>query len=376
MRDDKELYRQSTACRCDETKSHVEILLGDCAMGIEYRVLGLPGRDNALFVRINSGQRITRLLFDCGEAVLETLSFAEVQAIDHLCFSHLHMDHISGFDSFFRAVYARTDRPNRIWGPPETARILHHRFCGFLWNLYEDDHASWFVHDILPERIESTRFEASEAFAVAHEAGVQPFNGVVLDTPDFSVSALHMDHLTPSMAYIVREKPHLNVDTSRLAALGLRGGPWLKQLKDAAPEVGIEPAEQATIEIEGQQYPLAELRAALLVETPGDALAYLTDFLLDEAAMERLIPALRGCDTLVCECQYRDDDVALARKNHHMTASQVATLAQRAGVERLVLFHLSDRYRHDGWQILLDEARRIFPNTRFPAGWDAITGDS
>ena len=39
--------------------------------------------------------------------------------------------------------------------------------------------------------------------------------------------------------------------------------------------------------------------------------------------------------------------------NYHMNATQVATLAKRADVERLVLFHVSDRYRPDEWQHLL-----------------------
>jgi hypothetical protein len=35
--------------------------------------------------------------------------------------------------------------------------------------------------------------------------------------------------------------------------------------------------------------------------TPGDSVAYLTDFLLpDEASTDRVVVALRGCRTLVC----------------------------------------------------------------------------
>jgi ribonuclease Z len=38
-------------------------------------------------------------------------------------------------------------------------------------------------------------------------------------------------------------------------------------------------------------------------------------------------------------------------------------------VGRLVLFHLSDRYRPEQWRELLDEARAIFPATSFPEHW-------
>jgi ribonuclease Z len=86
-------------------------------MSINFRVLGAAGSDNALFVQVDSGQAVERLLFDCGDGCLSQLSFGEIQAIDHLLFSHLHMDHVGGFDSFFRCTFDRNTKPNQIWGP-------------------------------------------------------------------------------------------------------------------------------------------------------------------------------------------------------------------------------------------------------------------
>ncbi|HEV8190406.1 MAG TPA: MBL fold metallo-hydrolase [Ktedonobacterales bacterium] len=339
-------------------------------MSIEYRVLGAPGADNALYVQVQTGQRIHRLLFDCGEGVLAPLGFAEVQAIDHLCFSHLHMDHVGGFDSFFRATYNRASRPVNVWGPPETARIMHHRFQGFLWNLFEGDPGTCYVGDVHPNHIERWRYEASEAFATAHPADIIPFTGTVIEAGDYTVDALHMDHLTPSLAYIVRERSRLNVDAARLAELGLQPGSWLRELKEARE------GEEPEVAIDGSRYQRAALRRELLTATPGDSIAYLTDFLLDETAMQRLVPALAGCQTLVCECQYADADAALAARNHHMTASQVAELARRADVGHLMLFHLSDRYRPPGWLEMLKQARSIVPRTSFPEGWSALLDHS
>ena len=111
-------------------------------MSITFRVLGQVGRDNSLLVQVDSGHAIESLLFDCGEECLSELSIAEIQSIDHLFFSHLHMDHVGGFDSFFRCNFDRATKPNQIWGPPETARVLQHRFQGFLWNLHEQMEAT------------------------------------------------------------------------------------------------------------------------------------------------------------------------------------------------------------------------------------------
>lgn len=335
-------------------------------MSIEFRVLGEPGGDNALYVRVATGQRIHRLLFDCGEGVVAPLGFAEVQAVDHLCFSHLHMDHIGGFDSFFRATYNRASKPVYVWGPPETARILQHRFEGFLWNLYESDPGVWYVANVHPNHIERWHYEAGEAFATAHPEERLPFTGTVIETDDYSIDALEMDHHTPSLAYIVREHPRLNIDTVRLAELGLRSGPWLRDLKNERE------GEDSEVEIDGTRYERATLRRDLIIATPGDSIVYLTDFLLDEAAMQRLVPALSGCQTVVCECQYGDADAELAARNHHMTASQVAELARRADVGQLLLFHLSDRYHPSGWLEMLRQARTIFTRTAFPEQWNDL----
>jgi ribonuclease Z len=331
-------------------------------MSIEYHVLGAAGCDNALLLYLHTGEALDRLLFDCGDGCLAGLPFAEIQRIDALFFSHLHMDHIGGFDSFFRCTYNRTRKPNRIWGPAETARILHHRFRGFLWNLYANKQATWRVCEVTPEQITCTRFELAEAFATAYPEGEETSDGVLWRTPDYTVTAVQMDHLTPSLTYIVREGPRLNVDTTRLAELGLRPGPWLKAVKTPPPGA-------TQLEIDGVPHPLAALRAALLTETSGDAVAYLTDFRLDDAAIARLLPHLAHCKVLICESTYRHADLALATQNYHLTATQAAELARRAEVGTLVLIHLSDRYPPAAWPELLCEARAIFPNTVFPKHW-------
>lgn len=331
-------------------------------MPIRFRVLGAAGRDNALHVEIDSGHAVRRLLFDCGEGCLSALEPWEVQAIDHLFFSHFHMDHVAGFDGFFRANFAREGGQNRIWGPPGTGTILHHRFRSYLWNLHENLGATWRVSDIGETEIATWRCELPEAFATAHPEPAVVRDGLsVLDEDDFTVEAMALDHQTVSMAYRVTEKTRWNIDPQRLSDLGLKPGPWLKELKDprALPDDASIGNRRA-----------GELREALLVPTPGDSVAYLTDFLLDEAAAEKLVPWLAGCRHLVCESQYRAADLELARKNYHLTSVQAAALARDAGVEDLVLFHVSGRYTWEERRSLLAEARAVFPAARFADGWE------
>ena len=203
-------------------------------MSITFRILGTAGRDNALLVQIDSGQAVERLLFDCGDGCLSELSFADIQAIDHLFFSHLHMDHVGGFDSFFRCTFNRDTKPNRIWGPPETARILQHRFQGFLWNLHEQMSATWHVSDVYPQQIHTARFELREAFAVAHDEGAQPSERRVWDGAGFIVEA---DHDGPPDAHAGVCRPREGATEHRYIPDGFLG-PAAGALAEATERIG------------------------------------------------------------------------------------------------------------------------------------------
>src|SRR5579859_3078111 len=162
-------------------------------MSISYQVLGRPGGDNAVFVRVETGQAIRRFLFDCGDGCLVGPVLGELLTLDGLLFSHLHMDHIAGFDRLFRRTYNRAHAPMEVWGPPETARIMHCRFQGFMWNLFQGQAGTWYVVDVAPDQISRQRFEAAEAFALAHAAGSRPFDGTLIATDELTITALHMD---------------------------------------------------------------------------------------------------------------------------------------------------------------------------------------
>jgi ribonuclease Z len=333
-------------------------------MSLVWRVLGGLGCDNALYVSVDTGQRISRLLFDCGDGCPHALETGELLEVDHLFFSHFHMDHISGFDLFFRLNFNRNPKPVNVWVPPGGAEVMHHRFRGFEWNLVGSKESGvWLVHELARESVRSFRFEAKEGFRIAHSHAERPRNTVIVEGEGYTVEAYELDHGTVSMGYIVREAPRVNVDTTQLATKGFAPGPWVKRLRGPVATPG------EVVNINGTEHSLAALQAELLVHTPGESVAYLTDFRLNEATAKYLAEHLRGVTTMVCESQYRAADVELAEAAKHSTATEVANLAMQAGVGRLILFHISPRYIPDGYAALLTEARAIFPNVAFPEGW-------
>ncbi|GEM49854.1 MBL fold metallo-hydrolase [Deinococcus cellulosilyticus] len=331
-------------------------------MSIHFQVLGQMGMDNALLVKLENYRKLERLLFDCGDRTLSDLPYSDLLGIDHLFFSHLHVDHVSGFDAYFRANFNRTSKENHIWGPPETARIMQHRFQGYMWNLAEQYGTVWQVHEVFPEHVHTYCFETAEGFRIAHDLGQVKHQGVILDQEQYQVRAITLDHQTPCLGFAVHERAKTRIDLSKLSDLGLRSGKWLELLKDFH-------FSEESIEVDGKQYSMAFLKEKLLMGHPRGGLAYLTDFLLTPEALGDLRGFLQHVDVLICEGQYLHEDLARARRNFHLTSRQAAQIALEAGIHKLVLMHVSKRYEAAQWQRLLSEAQEVFVNTAFPEHW-------
>jgi ribonuclease Z len=331
-------------------------------MSLAWQILGVIDGDNALFVRVNAGQAIRNIVFDCGEGCVLQLELSDVLELDQVFFSHFHADHVAGFDALLRARL-NLEKPLELWGPAGAIELISHRLQGILWNLADGLCAPWTVHEIVENTVCTRTFRTLESFKNILPDTEKTWQDTILKTPHFSVQARIMDHATPSLAYRLSEPERLNVDAAQFAVLGLRPGAWIKAFKDA-------PLEQTELEIEGAIYDLEALRSKLLVRSSGEAIAYLTDFLLDEKAMLKLEGMLKADDVLVCESQYLHGDLELATKNFHMTNVQAATLATRVRARGLVLFHLSRRYTNLQWQELLEGAQTVFPKTSFSRGWE------
>ena len=341
-------------------------------MSLAPRVLGAPGRDNLLRLSVNAGTREHRLQFDCGDGCLHALSRSELKQTRALFLSHLHMDHIGGFDGLFRNLFDREGPAMAVYGPPGTADILHHRFRGFWWNQANGLPGAWDVHDVHEREVRAWRFRTADAYASREPLPTRIHDGRVLVHEDFTVRATALSHGGVSLGYRVDEAVRVNVAPGALARLGRAPGPWLGAWK---ARVGIGPdatpaRSDARDDAEGREIDAAA-RAGLFEAAPRDACAYLTDFLLDARTHDRLVPWLAGVDTLVCESQYAPEDTALAARNSHTTIDAVARLARDADVGALVPFHLSERYETHRWEAMLAAAREIFPRTAWPEGWAA-----
>ena len=104
-----------------------------------------------------------------------------------------------------------------------------------------------------------------------------------------------------------------------------------------------------------------EVRPEQVVGKPrqGRKFSYVTDTLY----LPSIANEVRGSDLLICEGMFADDCEDQARAKKHMTARQSATIARDANVKRHGLIHYSPRYTDRDLDLLLSQAREVFPKS-------------
>lgn len=81
----------------------------------------------------------------------------------------------------------------------------------------------------------------------------------------------------------------------------------------------------------------------------------------DTAYCENIIPHITGVSVLYHEATFMQELAGAAREKFHSTAVEAATIALKSGAGKLILGHFSARY--DNLELMLDEARSVFPES-------------
>lgn len=103
-----------------------------------------------------------------------------------------------------------------------------------------------------------------------------------------------------------------------------------------------------------------------ITEHPWSARAVRSySYCCDTAYTEAILPYVADADLLCLESTFTDEYAPLAEKRLHLTAGQAAQLAAKAGVRRLLLTHISARYKEP--EVLLTQAQAHFPNSTIAA---------
>lgn len=259
-------------------------------------------------------------LIDCGEGTQLRLIEQRIRPgrLRYIFISHLHGDHYFGLAPLLSTLnMAGRTEDIFLFGPRGLDEVLTTIF----------------------------RVSNSQLVFTLHFQAVDPNQSVfLLDNALMTVESLPLEHRVDCSGYLFRQKPakpHLlreklpdDVPVT-----------YLKQLKD-----GQDVRDEA-----GQ---LIYAAADYTVPAPPPrSFAYCSD----TRYVESLVPLLKGVSLLYHEATFLQDNAVRAAEVYHSTAEQAATVAAKAGVEKLLIGHFSSRYKH--YEPFLDEARAVFPQT-------------
>lgn len=234
------------------------------------------------------------ILFDPGEGTQRQMLRAGVAAHDlnRICVTHFHGDHSLGLAGVIQRI--NLDRvPHGI--------TAHYPRSG-------------------------KRFFDRLRYATAYRETVElteapvDRDGDLATTPSYTLRAHRLSHPVESYGYRLVEPDGRRMLPERLAAHGIAG-----------PDVGRLQREGSVGGVSLQD--VSEVRR-------GQRFA----FIMDTRLCDGVDALAEGCDLLVIESTFLDEDTALAVEHGHLTAGQAAGVAVRAGVRHLVLTHFSQRY--------------------------------
>jgi len=311
--------------------------------------------------------RPSALLFDLGD--IHLLPPRKLLKIERIFISHTHMDHFIGFDQLLRVCLGR-NRHIHLFGPPGILRSVENRIGSYTWNLVENytNDFALIVTEVAQTGQKSTRcYRCQTAFQPEKTVGADP-DGPLADERFFSVRAVFLDHRIPCLAFRFDEKWRIHIKKTALVEMGLPPGPWLMDLKDRilagapadSPITARWKGEDGKLRV--REVALGELKKRVVRVTPGQGVTYVTDALYSEGNAERIVELAAGSELLFIEATFLDEDAQRAAQKFHLTARQAGTLARRAGVNRLQVFHFSPKYRGMG-EMLIREAMEAFSGT-------------
>ncbi|MFE9764399.1 ribonuclease Z [Streptomyces sp. NPDC005808] len=234
------------------------------------------------------------LLFDPGEGTQRQMLRAGVAAHDlhRICVTHFHGDHSLGLAGVIQRI--NLDRvPHEV--------TAHYPLSGQRF-------------------FDRLRYATAYRETVALTEAPVDADGVLAVSASYTLEARQLSHPVESYGYRLVEPDGRRMLPELLAERGVKG-----------PDVGRLQREGSLSGISLDD--VSEVRR-------GQRFA----FVMDTRLCDGVYALAEGCDMLVIESTFLDEDLQLASDHGHLTAGQAGAVAKDAGVRHLVLTHFSQRY--------------------------------
>jgi ribonuclease Z len=315
------------------------------------RLVNGPLFDPVVFVHILN-QR-SDVLFDCGWFL--DLSNREILSLDAVFISHTHMNHFMGLDHILRAILHRK-KPIHVYGPEGITDKVVGKLNAYTWNLTRDYPLEVIIHEVGEREMLTTSAPAREGFVPCSKEISERIGPTIARHQRYLVDAVILDHNIPCLGYVIKEPFHINIKGKAVMDLGYETGSWINRLKahimaDRMHDVISVPTRDGVKESR-----VKELMDELVVTSPGQKIAYLTDIRYSEENIDRFKDIASHADLLFIEAFYLNELEEQAYKRAHLTAKQAGMIARLVQAKKVVPMHISPKY-HDRVDEILQEVK-------------------
>ncbi len=257
------------------------------------------------------------ILFDCGEGVQRQMIRAGVgfHRKTKVFITHMHGDHLLGLPGLFQTMsLLDRERSLDVFGPPGIKAFV--------------DAIRQTVQFTLTFPIDLSEIKGS---------------GVVCDEKEYQIHATWATHVVPTLAFALIEKPRPGrFYPEKARSLGVPEGSFWSKLQHGS---AVSLSNGRIVKPEDVLGP----------PRPGRKIVYTGD----TTPSRDIMNFAENADLLIHDATFDDELLEKAQEDGHSTPSQAAEVARMAKAKKLVLTHMSARYKDAS--PLLEQARKIFP---------------
>ena len=258
------------------------------------------------------------IIFDCGEGVQRQMISAKVgfHKKTKVFITHMHGDHVLGLPGLVQTMsLLYREKELEVYGPVGIKAFI--------------------------EAIRQT-VQFTLTFPIIVKEIIE--EGTVCEEKEYAVQAISADHAVRALAYAFVEKPRSGrFNKEKARRLGVPEGPSWSKLQHG-DSVRLSNGK------------IVEPEDVLGKPRPGRKIAYTGDTRPTKA----LVKLAENADLLIHEATLGDELREKASQDGHSTPSEAARTAKEAGVKRLILTHISARYKAP--DSLLKQAKKTFKN--------------
>ena len=258
------------------------------------------------------------ILFDCGEGAQRQMIRVKVgfHKKMKIFITHMHGDHVLGLPGLLQTM-ALFDRKEslEIYGPVGIRSFIN----------------------AMEETVQYTRTFSMSIKEITDD-------GTVCEEKEYLVKTVKANHVIDALAFALVEKPRPGrFNREKAKKLGIPEGPLWSKLQRG------ECIELSDNKIVRPEDVLGKPRLGRKIVYTGDT-----------RPTKALVKLAKNADLLVHEATLADELKERANEDGHSTPSEAAEIAKKAQVKRLVLTHISARYKAS--DDLLKQAKKTFKN--------------